>query len=141
VVAANYAIRAKALAATSNFNENIGRSGSSLISGGDSHVTKHLLESGNDVWYDPSFGVHHKISAERLRQGWILRRIFMEGVSEVRLHQADGRIPAHLRVAKLAASIPLLMVAATVLFWKAEPKYRLVRAVGGLREHLKPGLN
>jgi glycosyltransferase involved in cell wall biosynthesis len=136
VVAANYAIRKSALAATANFNENIGRSGSSLISGGDSHVTKHLLEAGADIWFEPSIGVYHKISRERLARTWIFRRIFMEGVSEVRLHRADGHVPPHLNALKLAASIPVLLAASIVVFWRDEPKVRLAKALGGLREHV-----
>src|SRR5689334_7288012 len=138
IVGADFALRRNELVSIGVFDEWLGRTGSSLLSGDESAVIRQLVAKGMDVWYDPTVAVRHKIPAERLKLRWLARRTFMEGVSEVRLHRASGSIPRHIRPFELAISIPVLAVAAAVMFWRSDPKLRLARAVGGLREHLAP---
>ena len=138
VVAANYVLRRSAMHKIGNFNEQIGRMGGSLLSAGDSHITTNLLDAGYDVWFDPSFAVYHKIPSKRLQLKWIVRRVFMEGVSNVRMRTSEGKpMPASLRSYKLALSIPALAFLSAIKPRRHEPKLRLAMACGSLWEHLR----
>lgn len=128
---ANYAIRRCVLLDLGGFFERLGRTGSSLISGEDSHVTKKILDAGLEVDFDPSFKVYHKISRERLKITWILRRTFWEGVSEIRIVRSRNLpLPPHLRPIKLIASLPILFILSIVLFRNHDYKIRLAMCIG-----------
>jgi hypothetical protein len=81
--------------------------------------------------FDPAFKVHHKISRERLKISWILRRTFWEGVSEMRIFRSrELPLPPHLRPIKLIASLPILLFLAIVRFQNHDYKIRLAMCIG-----------
>jgi glycosyltransferase involved in cell wall biosynthesis len=128
---ANYAIRRRVLLDIGGFSERLGRVGGCLISGDDSYVTKSVLDTGLGAGFDPAFKVYHKISRERLKISWILRRTFWEGVSEMRIFRSrDMPLPAHLRPIKLLASLPLLLFLSIVHFKNHDYKIRLAMCIG-----------
>jgi GT2 family glycosyltransferase len=128
---ANYAIRRRVLLDIGGFPERLGRVGASLVSGDDSHVTKSVLDAGLCAGFDPAFKVYHKISPERLKISWILRRTFWEGVSEIRIFRSrDLPLPAHLRPIKLIASLPVLLILSIVNFKNHDFKIRLAMCIG-----------
>jgi GT2 family glycosyltransferase len=128
---ANYAIRRRVLLDIGGFSERLGRVGGSLISGDDSHVTKGVLDAGLGAGFDPSFKVYHKISRERLKISWVLRRTFWEGVSEIRIFRSRHLpLPPHLRPIKLIASLPILLVLSIVRFQNHDCKIRLAMCIG-----------
>jgi glycosyltransferase involved in cell wall biosynthesis len=128
---ANYAIRRHVLLDIGGFSEKLGRIGASLISGDDSLVTEKVLETGFSAGFDPAFKVQHKISRERLRLSWILRRTFWEGVSEIRIFRSRGLpLPAHLRPIKLMASFPILLLLSIICFQNHDYKIRFAMCTG-----------
>jgi glucosyl-dolichyl phosphate glucuronosyltransferase len=128
---ANYAIRRRVLLAIGGFSERLGRVGGSLISGDDCHVTKSVLDAGLCAGFDPAFKVYHKISPERLKISWILRRTFWEGVSEIRIFRSRNLpLPPHLRPVKLIASLPILLILSLVHFQNHDCKIRLAMCIG-----------
>jgi glucosyl-dolichyl phosphate glucuronosyltransferase len=128
---ANYAIRRPVLLDIGGFSEGLGRVGGSLISGDDSLVTSRVLDAGLGASFDPAFKVYHKISRERLRISWILRRTFWEGVSEIRICRSRGLpLPRRLRPLKLIASLPILLLFSIVCFRNHDYKIRLAMCIG-----------
>ena len=134
---ANYAIRRRVLLDIGGFPERLGRVGSSLISGDDCHVTQSVLDAGLSAGFDPAFKIYHKISRERLKLSWILRRTFWEGVSEMRVFRSRGQpLPRHLRPLKLTASLPILLFLSIVRFQNHDYKLRLAMCIGACRSLL-----
>jgi len=136
VVAANYAVRRCVLEETNGFDEELGRIGCSLVSAGDSHITHNFINAGYDVRFDPAFGVFHKIPPERLQHRWINKRVFMEGLSIVRMHRHAGAAPWRCSFLKLLASLPFLAAMSLVRMDMPRSWYRTLRAAGGLREYI-----
>jgi GT2 family glycosyltransferase len=63
---------------------------------GDCLVTERVLDVGLAASFDPAFKVYHKISRERLKILWILRRTLWEGISEIRVFRSrDLPLPTH----------------------------------------------
>ena len=128
---ANYAVRRQVLLDIGGFSEKLGRVGGSLISGDDSHVTKTVLDAGLGVGFDPAFKVYHKISRERLKLSWILRRTFWEGISDIQIFRSrDLPLPPHLRPIKLIASLPVLLLLSVIHFQNHDYKIRLAMCIG-----------
>jgi glucosyl-dolichyl phosphate glucuronosyltransferase len=134
---ANYAIRRCVLLDIGGFPERLGRVGSSLISGDDCHVTQSVLDAGLGAGFDPAFKIYHKISRERLKLSWILRRTFWEGVSEMRMFRSRAQpLPRHLRPLKLTVSLPILLFLSIVRFQNHDYKLRLAMCIGACRSLL-----
>jgi glucosyl-dolichyl phosphate glucuronosyltransferase len=128
---ANYVIRRRVLLDVGGFSEKLGRVAGSLISGDERQVTNSVLDAGLDAGFDPAFKVYHKISRERLKISWILRRTFWEGVSEMRIFRSGGLpLPPRLRPIKLIASLPILLLLSIVNFKNHDYKIRLAMCIG-----------
>lgn len=135
---ANYAIRRSVLLDIGGFSEKLGRVGDSLISGDDCLVTSRVLDAGLGATFDPAFKVYHKISRERLKISWILRRTFWEGISEIRIFRSrDLPLPRHLRPIKLIASLPVLLLLSIVRFQNHDYKIRLAMCIGACMSLLR----
>jgi hypothetical protein len=74
------AIRREALGGLS-FPESLGRKGQSLLSGEESWLFAQLRKKGSKLVYVPGMSVLHFIPGDRLRQDWIKRRFYYQGVS------------------------------------------------------------
>jgi glucosyl-dolichyl phosphate glucuronosyltransferase len=135
---ANYAIRRSVLLDIGGFSEKLGRVGGSLISGDDCLVTSRVLDAGLGATFDPAFKVYHKISRERLKISWILKRTFWEGISEIRIFRSrDLPLPRHLRPIKLIASLPVLLLLSIVRFQNHDYKIRLAMCMGACMSLLR----
>lgn len=64
-----------------HFPEDLGRKGSSLLSGEEAWMFKQLRKRGFDLIYIPGMTVRHYIPKERLTREWIKRRYYYQGVS------------------------------------------------------------
>jgi len=53
-------------------------------SGEDTFVQKQLRDRGHLLWYEPSLRVQHLIPAARATPRWLLRRLYLEGLSRAR---------------------------------------------------------
>jgi hypothetical protein len=73
------------------FDENLGRKGSSLLSGEEVAVLSQLRDRGLSIGYDPKAIIQHKISADRLKSSWFLSRFAWQGVSDASSSKDDYR--------------------------------------------------
>jgi glycosyltransferase involved in cell wall biosynthesis len=105
VCGANLAFRKQSLLAIGRFRSDLGRSGDQLIGGEESLAIKLLLRNGQEVFYDPSIKVKHRIHRDRLTVSWVSKRAYSEGVTEIAMLRAMGdSFPPRLGVSKLALS-------------------------------------
>lgn len=90
---ANMAFPSALLARLGGFDTELGRRGANLLSNEELLMSKRLRASGLAIYYDPTIGVRHHIPAARLTRGWIIRRVYWQGVSNAivwrRLEAAD----------------------------------------------------
>ncbi|QMV43224.1 glycosyltransferase [Cohnella cholangitidis] len=63
------------------FPESLGRKGKSLLSGEESWLFAQMRKKGSQLVYVPGMSVIHFIPDDRLRQEWIKRRFYFQGVS------------------------------------------------------------
>jgi len=100
---ANMAFRRELLAEIGGFAEELGRSGTSLLSGEDSDMVRRVLDSGCEVWLEPSAAVLHTVHAERLESRFYWRRLWWAGVSR-------ARQPGLRTTVRLLVAVPLRIV-------------------------------
>ncbi|NWG45610.1 MAG: glycosyltransferase family 2 protein [Alphaproteobacteria bacterium] len=139
---ANLAYRRAALPPDRPFREDLGRTGTSLLSGEELELHHRLAAAGHGSWYCGSMGAFHKVSAERLTRDWVRRRAYWGGVTEVAMERIKGNgRPRHLNPVKLAASLPVLLAGSLLADPGADRFIRLWYALGALRagRHLAAG--
>jgi glycosyltransferase involved in cell wall biosynthesis len=88
------------LAEIGGYPAGLGPIGSWHRSGEDTFVQKQLRARGLPLWYDPALRVQHHVPAERLRRRWVLRRLYLEGLSRAR-QRLQTRAPGPLGRMKL----------------------------------------
>jgi glycosyltransferase involved in cell wall biosynthesis len=92
-IGANFALLADAVRRTGRFDERMDYSYArkSMLSGGDSLMALQVRQAGYAIYYQPAARAWHKISGTKLRPGWIIRRSYWDGVTEMTvLHLTDG---------------------------------------------------
>lgn len=82
-VGANAAFRRAMLARAGLFRPDLGRVGSSLLSGEEIDMVLRMTEFGDGVGYTPLATVQHRVPAERVTMKWLRRRAFWGGISQV----------------------------------------------------------
>jgi cellulose synthase/poly-beta-1,6-N-acetylglucosamine synthase-like glycosyltransferase len=78
----NYALRQTFLQQVGGFNPGLGRMGQNLLSNEELHMTQQALQRGLKVLYLPQALVAHRVTPERLKPSWFLRRSWWQGISE-----------------------------------------------------------
>jgi glycosyltransferase involved in cell wall biosynthesis len=139
---ANMAFDTAALRAIGGFPEGLGRVGTRLLSGEESLVLRRLAASGGAIRYDPAVAVRHSIQANRLTPGWLVERLYWQGVSEVVLRRLLGNGASAWRAAPRRAAVALALLPLRLLP-KASPllidwRWRQAYAQGFLRGLLRP---
>jgi GT2 family glycosyltransferase len=81
---ANVAFRRAALLEAGGFSLELGRVGSSLLSGEEAEVIDRLRAAGSTIWLQPDAVVAHTVSAERCRGSYYWRRMWWQGVTRAR---------------------------------------------------------
>lgn len=94
---ANMAFRLEALQDI-RFPEDLGRKGSSLLSGEETWIFRQLRKKGLDLIYIPGMTVRHYIPQERLTKEWIKRRYYYQGVSAV---MGSNHVLSRLRIVSI----------------------------------------
>src|SRR5207248_1776816 len=79
---ANMALRA-ALFPADSFSTRLGRVGKSLLSNEEKELFLRVSHAGQRVVYLPGALVYHRVSPERARVPWVVRRYFAQGISDV----------------------------------------------------------
>jgi len=80
---ANMAFRASALG-SDPFAEELGRNGTTLLSGEESALVERLRAVGWTVWLEPRAIVDHTVTRERCRSSYYWRRLWWAGVTRAR---------------------------------------------------------
>lgn len=66
------------------FGATPGRTGAKGVTGGgDISVGNRLRSLGHSLWFEPSAPVYHKVSRERMRLSYVLRRAFWSGYNDI----------------------------------------------------------
>jgi glucosyl-dolichyl phosphate glucuronosyltransferase len=87
---ANMAFRRADLLAAGGFPENLGRVGTTLLSGEEYEVIERLRGFGRVVWLEPDAVVDHHVAPERCRSTYYWRRLWWQGVSRARARRSLG---------------------------------------------------
>lgn len=78
----NVAFKRSAFFDLNGFREDLGRSGSSLISGEDVDMLHRLLRAGHRAVYLPSMRVSHFVDRTRQKRRWLMKRLFWDGATQ-----------------------------------------------------------
>ena len=134
---ANMVVHVRSLFAIGGFGKQSGRIGKALLSDEEVQLAWRLQESGHSVRYDSRIVVQHQIQATRLTPGWLLSRLYWQGVSTVLTRRLLGRpgavwreLPRRVAVAMLLAPFGLLPRHSTYL---VQCRWRLAYAAGFVR--------
>ena len=122
---ANICFRREALA--EGFPENLGRTGSALLSGEEVVAVDRVRGRGYRIVLEPAAVVHHLVPPERCRGSYFWRRLWWQGVTRARAEASAGL------TVKLLAAMPVRIV----LYAGTRDRmhmYRLAETAGYLRE-------
>lgn len=140
---ANMAVHVLSLLAIGGFGTSSGRVGKALLSDEEVQLAWRLQASGHSVRYDSRIVVLHQIQAARLTPGWLLSRLYWQGVSTVLTRRRLGRpwavwreLPRRLAVAVVLAPFALLPRRSTHL---VKCRWRMAYAVGFIQAALGQG--
>jgi glucosyl-dolichyl phosphate glucuronosyltransferase len=129
---ANVLFRRNALERTSQFSEELGRTGVGLLSGEETAVIRELLAAGFRVVVEPAAQVVHPVPPERCEKRWYWRRLWWSGIGRGR---GPGRWWLALRLT-VALPIRLVLLAATRDYVYL---FRVAETAGFYRELLRGG--
>jgi glucosyl-dolichyl phosphate glucuronosyltransferase len=131
---ANIAFRAEALRTRKPFPEELGRDGTTLLSGEEVAVVEAVRSAGWRIWLEPRAIVDHTVHVERCRSSYYWRRLWWAGVTRARA--ADSTVKVGLRLV-VAAPTRLVLYAVTrdrvYLYRSAETAGFLVERTRALR--------
>ena len=140
---ANMVVHVLSLLAIGGFGTSSGRVGRALLSDEEVQLAWRLQATGHSVRYDSRIMVRHQIQATRLTPGWLLSRLYWQGVSTVLTRRMLGRsgavwreLPRRIAVAAVLAPSGLLPRRSTHL---VQCRWRLAYALGFIRAALGRG--
>jgi GT2 family glycosyltransferase len=84
VVGTAFGIHRGRLAALAHFDENLGRRPGKLLGGEETDLCERAGAAGLDVYYNGRAVVAHQILPERIRYGWLVRRLYYAGLARAR---------------------------------------------------------
>jgi len=140
---ANIVVHVPTLLAMGGFGPHSGRIGKALLSDEEVQLAWRMQAAGYSARYDSRIVVYHQIQATRLNPGWLLSRLYWQGVSAVatrrllgRAHEVWRELPRRLAVAALLAPLAVLPRHSTHLIncrWRLAYSAGFIRAVVGPR--------
>jgi glycosyltransferase involved in cell wall biosynthesis len=74
------------------FSNNLGRKGTSLLSGEETEVIRKLIRDGHSVYYLPESVVWHTVLPDRQKRSYLVRRIIGDGTAQVILDMQEKRL-------------------------------------------------
>lgn len=132
-----FMVHVPTLLAVGGFDPASGRVGSLLLSDEEVQLAWRLQAAGYSARYDSRLTVRHRIQASRLNPGWLLDRLYWQGVSAVRTRRLLGHpgavwreLPRRLAVAALCWPLALLPRRSV---WLIGARWRLAYATGFIR--------
>lgn len=137
---ANMVVHAPTLLAMGGFGPHSGRVGTALLSDEEVQLAWRLQAVGLSARYDSRIVVQHQIQAVRLNPGWLLSRLYWQGVSAVLTRRQLGWPGAVWRELPRRIAVAVLL-APTCLVPKSSPRliscrWRLAYAAGFIRAAL-----
>lgn len=96
---ANIAFRAEVLRAERPFPEELGRCGTTLMSGEEWAVVEAVRRGGWKIWLEPRAVVDHAVHPERCRSSYYWRRSWWAGVTRSRAANSSVKVGLRLVVA------------------------------------------
>jgi hypothetical protein len=97
---ANVCFRRDALVGLGGFSTELGRIGTTLLSGEEHDVIERLRLAGGSIWLEPAAVVDHRVSAARCTSRYYWTRAWWQGVSRARTRRS-ARLGARLLSAAL----------------------------------------
>jgi len=138
---ANVTIRVPAMLAVGGFGTKVGRKGDILLSDEEVQLAWRLQDAGHSARYDSRIVVYHHIQSLRLTPGWLLSRLYWQGVSTVISRRLLGHpgsvwreLPRRLAVALTFA--PATLCRRDSIGWIAL-RWRFAYACGFIRAALR----
>lgn len=144
LVGANLAFHRDTLLELGGFDTNLGRKGTTLLSGEESAIVGKLRERGLPIHYAGSAAVWHAVPPERRRRQWLWSRMFWDGASQPLIDSGTGRSLRHYlrqgyldlrRIARFALDGCVALARGDRLK-RLENGLALVQRAGRLRTHL-----
>jgi glucosyl-dolichyl phosphate glucuronosyltransferase len=141
---ANMVVHVPSLLKVGGFGRQSGRHGKALLSDEEVQLAWRLQAAGHSVRYDSRIVVRHQIQAGRMTPGWLLSRLYWQGVSTVLTRRLLGQpgavwreLPRRLAVAAALAPSGMLPRRSTCL---VQCRWRLAYALGFIRAALGWGV-
>ena len=103
---ANMAFHRDALLELGGFDTNLGRKGSTLLSGEEAAIVHRLRQRGLPVYYCGRAVVWHAVPPARRRRRWLWKRMFWDGASQPLLDSGPGRPARPLLAPGICGSPP-----------------------------------
>lgn len=127
----NVAFRKTVFEEVGTFNTQLGRTGTSLLSGEEADLCIAIDKAGYQIVYTPEAVVHHRIHEKRLTQDWVLQRSHWGGISSAIVERQRFGTANHLlktgkylfliAVSELLKRVfPLLNNRKEAFFWKCQ---------------------
>jgi glycosyltransferase involved in cell wall biosynthesis len=108
IVGANILLRTDILRDLGGFSLELGRVGTSFLSGEEKLLIERIVAAGNRLWYSDRLLVEHRIDRARFSRAWAERRAYWDGVSDQRIEILLGRRLSVIRLLKIAIATPIL---------------------------------
>jgi GT2 family glycosyltransferase len=107
-VGANCAVRRSTFDALGGFAAGLDRTGTSLISNGDTEFFRRLQQGGGTIRYEPRASVRHCVPASRLRLDFFQRRARAQGLSDALLDlRLERRVVPMREYLRAGRSVPI----------------------------------
>lgn len=111
----NMSMRREVITVAGGFAVELGRKGTGLISNDEKELFSRVRHAGHAIAYEPGAAVWHRVGKDRLAPGWLIRRAYAQGRSDVALER--------LRLDKVGRDVPTprralgMLLAATIRGW------------------------
>lgn len=106
IAGANIAFPRNIIDAVGGFQTDLGRKGNKLLSNEEILLRRQIEAKGYSCFYHPEIVVWHHVPANRVTKGYLLRRLYWQGVSEAltQIHQRPLTMTVRLRLGASEAS-------------------------------------
>lgn len=104
----NVALNRNDFWAIGGFREDLGRIGTSLISGEDVDLLHRFLDTGFRAIYLPEMKVTHMVTKERQTKSWLRKRLFWDGATQPYLDFGSAVMPPEKMIRRLFYDLKML---------------------------------
>jgi glucosyl-dolichyl phosphate glucuronosyltransferase len=95
----NMAFRREVIDTVGRFRTDLGRVKNSLLSNEEKDMFHRVNAAGYRVWYASRAVLQHRVPVDRLQQGWLLKRAYWQGISNV-IFDRSSRSPSRWDLCK-----------------------------------------